>query len=74
MTTQIEEAPVKVRDVVKLSHLAVAVLTAVISIGGIVIPLAVWKGGVDVQLQQVHEQLNRMDSKLDRITESEKKN
>ena len=71
----LDETPVRVRDAVRLSHLAIAIVVAVVTVigtlSGLALPLAAWKGSVDVQLTTLHDQLEKMDRKLDRMAEPE---
>lgn len=66
----VDETPVKVRDMVRASHLAVGILSAFLSLAGILLPLAIWKGGVDEKLTVQQKLLDRLEDKMDRLTDA----
>jgi hypothetical protein len=68
--TRGDDSPIRVGEAVRASHIVVAFFSAALGITGALLPLAVWKGGVDTRLSVMKEQLDRMDAKLDRLTES----
>jgi len=64
----LEEAPLRVKDAIKASHLAVALFSLLFGAASIAMPLAVWKGSTDQKLDSLQKQVDRLENTIDGLT------